>query len=148
MKLGFLSKLFEGVLSIEKTYNDCDKAISRLGAYNERIAEMRENNEDVDSFPADEKAELDKIVDRAVEGATRLVKMEPGRDWPGVFREMHKNLANIYFELHEYDKVREECETLHSYGKVGQQDAEEVLQKLSDKENNKVDSLEEAQSAV
>ena len=32
MKLGFLSKIFEGALSIEKTYNQCDAALSELKA--------------------------------------------------------------------------------------------------------------------
>ena len=61
---------------------------------------------------------------------------------------MHKNLATIYFELHEYDKVREACEKLRNYGEVGRQDAEEVLQKLKDKEGGKVDTREEAIATV
>jgi hypothetical protein len=148
MKFGFLSKIFEGALSIEKTYNECDKAINKLSAYNERIEEMQKNNEDLSSFPADEKAELDAIVDRAIEGATRLVNLEPERNWPGVFREMHKNLANIYFELHEYNKVREECKKLDNYGEAGRQDAEEVLQKLADQESGKVNSPEDAAAGM
>ena len=110
---------------------------------------MEKNGEDLGRFPADEKAELNEIVNHAIEGATRLVNLESTRNWPGVFREMHKNLANIYFELHEYDKVREKCEKLNKdYGEVGRQDAEEVLQKLSDKESGKVDSPEEAAAAT
>ena len=56
MKLGFLSKIFEGALSIERTYNDCDKALSKLGTYNERIEEMQKNGEDVSRFPAEEES--------------------------------------------------------------------------------------------
>ena len=145
MKLGFLSKIFEGALSIERTYNDCDKALNRLGAYNERIEEMQKNGEDVSRFPAEEKAELDKIVNNAIQGATRLINLESTRNWPGVFREMHKNLANIYYELHDYDRVHEECDKLKAdYGETGRQDAEEVLEKLADKQNGKTDSPEEA----
>ena len=148
MKWNFLSKIFDGAVSIEKVYNDCDKAIYKLRAYNERVEKMRENHEDVSRFPADEKATLDQIVNHAIEKATQLVNMEPERNWPGVFREMHKNLATIYFELHEYDKVREACEKLRNYGEVGRQDAEEVLQKLKDKEGGKVDTREEATATV
>ena len=148
MKWNFLSKIFDGAVSIEKVYNDCDKAINKLRAYNERVEKMRENHEDVSRFPAEEKAALDQIVNRAIEKATQLVNMEPERNWPGVFREMHKNLATIYFELHEYDKVREACEKLRNYGEVGRQDAEEVLQKLKDKEGGKVDTREEATATV
>ena len=149
MKLGFLSKIFEGALSIERTYNDCDKALNKLGAYNERIEEMQKNGEDISRFPAEEKAELDEIVDNAIQGATRLINLESTRNWPGVFREMHKNLANIYYELHDYDRVHEECEKLKAdYGEIGRQDAEEVLEKLEDKENGKTDSSEEVAATM
>lgn len=145
MKLGFLSKIFEGALSIERTYNDCDKALNKLGAYNERIEEMQKNGEDVSRFPAEEKAELDEIVNHAIQGATRLINLESTRNWPGVFREMHKNLANIYYELHDYDKVHAECEKLKAdYGEIGRQDAEEILEKLEEQENGKTDSSAEA----
>ena len=39
MKFGFLSKIFEGALSIEKTYNQCDKALGELKAYNQKRQE-------------------------------------------------------------------------------------------------------------
>ncbi len=149
MKLGFLSKIFEGALSIERTYNDCDKALNKLGAYNERIEEMEKNGENASSFPAEEKAELDEIVDTAIQGATRLINLEPTRNWPGVFREMHKNLANIYYELHDYDKVHAECDKLKAdYGEVGRQEAEEILEKFGDKENGNTDSSEEAAATM
>ena len=149
MKLGFLSKIFEGALSIERTYNDCDKALNKLGAYNERIEEMQKNGENASSFPAEEKAELDEIVGNAIQGATRLINLESTRNWPGVFREMHKNLANIYYELHDYDKVHEECDKLKAdYGEVGRQEAEEILEKFEDKENDNTESSEEAAAAM
>ena len=149
MKLGFLSKIFEGALSIERTYNDCDKALNKLGAYNERIEEMQKNGEDVSRFPAEEKAALDEIVNHAIQGATRLINLESTRNWPGVFREMHKNLANIYYELHDYDKVHAECEKLKAdYGEIGRQDAEEILEKLEEQENGKTDSSAEAAATM
>ena len=149
MKLGFLSKIFEGALSIERTYNDCDKALNKLGAYNERIEEMQKNGEDISRFPAEEKAELDEIVDHAIQGATRLINLESTRNWPGVFREMHKNLANIYYELHDYDKVHEECDKLKAdYGEVGRQEAEEILEKFEDKGNGNTESSEEAAATM
>lgn len=141
MKFGFLSKIFEGVLSIEKTYNQCDKALGALRAYNEK--RKQENA----AFSASEKAELNNIVDTAIENATRIVEKEGERNWPGVFREMHKNLANIYLELDEYDKVREACERLQNYGEVGKLDAEEVTKNLNERENGESSSTpEETQS--
>ncbi len=129
MRFGFFSRMFEGVLSIEKTYNQCDKALGDLRAYNEK-----QKQENV-PFSASEKAELDNVVSIAIENATKIVDKEGERNWPGVFREMHKNLANIYLELEEYDRVREECELLQNYGEVGKLDAEEVIKNLNQREN-------------
>ena len=100
MKLRFLSKILEGALSIEKTYNQCDRAVSELKAYNEKRqqADFRISDE--------EKSDLNEVVNDAIANATRIVDKEGGRNWPGVFREMHKNLASIYLELDEHDKVR------------------------------------------
>lgn len=148
MKWNFLSKIFEGAIGIERTYNDCDKALKELGKYNERIEELQENNEDISSIPETEKAALDEIVDHAIDRAKRLLSKESDRNWPGVFREMHKNLANIYFERHDYDKVPEACEQLSKYGEVGRQEAEEIMQKLRDKQGGTTDTPEEAVSAV
>ena len=128
MKLGFLSRFFEGVLSIEKTYNQCDKALSDLKAYNEKRQEAGFRISDAD------KAELDEVVDIAITNATRIIDKEGERNWPGVFREMHTNLAKLYLELDEHDKVRAACERLQDYGETGRLDADEVLESLKEKE--------------
>ncbi|MCY3724583.1 hypothetical protein F4X88_18150 [Candidatus Poribacteria bacterium] len=129
MKLGFLSRMFEGALSIEKTYNQCDKALSDLQAYNEKrkAADFQISTE--------EKAELDEVVNTAITNATRIVDKEGERNWPGVFREMHTNLAKLYLELDEHDKVRAECERLQDYGETGRLEADEVLESLKEKED-------------
>ena len=84
----------------------------------------------------EEKAGLDEVVNTALENATRIIDKEGERNWPGVFREMHKNLASLYLELDEHDKVRAACERLQDYGEVGKQDAEEVMQSLKEKEDS------------
>ena len=140
MKLGFLSKIFEGALSIEKTYNDCDKAINQLREHSEKIQQMEENGEDVNSLPEAEKSALDEVVNNAIAKATQLLSKESARNWPGVFREMHKNLGTIYLEQHEYDKAREKCEQLKKYGEVGRLDAEELMQRVQDGEAGKTDT--------
>ncbi|MDE0325051.1 MAG: hypothetical protein OXN27_14140 [Candidatus Poribacteria bacterium] len=130
MKFGFLSKIFEGALSIEKTYNQCDKALGELKAYNQKRQEADFRISD------EEKAALDEVVNIALENATRIIDKEGERNWPGVFREMHKNLANLYLELDEHDKVRAACENLQNYGEVGRLDADEVMQSLKEKEDS------------
>lgn len=128
MQFKFISKIFEGALSIEKTYNQCDKAIGQLKAYNEKRKQPDFRMSD------EEQAALDAVVDTALRNANRIIDKEGERNWPGVFREMHKNLANIYMELDEHDKVRAACERLQDYGEVGKLDAEEVLESLKEKE--------------
>ncbi len=130
MKFGFLTKIFEGALGIEKTYNQCDKAIGQLKAYNEKRKQPDFRMSD------EEQAALDTVVDTALKNANRIIDKEGERNWPGVFREMHKNLANIYMELDEHDKVRAACERLQEYGEVGKLDAEEVLESLKEKEDS------------
>ena len=144
MKLGFLSKIFEGALSIEKTYNVCDKAINQLRQHNEKIKQMEENGEDVNSLPAAEKSALDEVVNNAITKATQLLSKESERNWPGVFREMHRNLGTIYLEQHEYDKAREKCEQLKNYGEVGRLDAEDLLQRVEDSETGKTEEATES----
>ena len=128
MKLGFLSKIFEGALSIEKTYNQCDAALSQLKAYNENRQQPEFQ------ISVEEKAELDEAVNTAITNATRIIDREGDRNWPGVFREMHKNLADLYLELDEPDKVRAACERMQDYGEVGRQEADEILESLKEKE--------------
>ncbi len=130
MKFGFISKIFEGALSIEKTYNQCDKALGQLKAYNEKRKQPDFRMSD------EEQAALDAVVDTALKNANRIVDKEGERNWPGVFREMHKNLASLYMELDEHDKVRAACERLQDYGEVGKLDAEEVLESLKEKEES------------
>lgn len=130
MKFGFISKIFEGALSIEKTYNQCDKALGQLKAYNEKRKQPDFRMSD------EEQAALDDVVNTALRNANRIVDKEGERNWPGVFREMHKNLATLYMELDEHDKVRAACERLQDYGEVGKLDAEEVLESLKEKEES------------
>ena len=80
------------------------------------------------------KRPLDEVVNTAITDATRIIDKEGERNWPGVFREMHKNLASLYLELDEHDKVRTACERLQDYGETGRLDADEVLQSLKEKE--------------
>lgn len=128
MKLGFLSKIFDGALSIEKTYNQCDAALSQLKTYNENRQQPEFQ------ISVEEKAALDEAVNTAITNATRIVDREGDRNWPGVFREMHKNLADLYLELDEPDKVRAACERMQDYGEVGRQEADEILESLKEKE--------------
>ena len=115
---------------MKKHITNAIAALSELKAYNQKRqeADFRISNED--------KAALDEVVNTAITDATRIIDKEGERNWPGVFREMHKNLASLYLELDEHDKVRAACERLQDYGETGRLDADEVLQSLKEKEDS------------
>ena len=116
----FLAKFFEGRIDIEGAYNQCDRAVSQLQAY-------KENPE---RFTGDKKEQFDLVVNNAIVSATQFVDMEMGggRQWPGIFREMHKYLATIYFEQGLVDKAEWHFLKLKEYGVEG--DYDEIHEKF------------------
>jgi len=129
MKWDFITKIFQGTINIEKTYKSCDRALDRLKDY----------NKNPDAFDSDRKADMDDMVKEAEEGAKRILSLKEEKSWPGVFREMHKNLATMYMEMGRNDDAREQCNHLLEYGEVGRIDSEEVLRELSDRESGKTE---------
>ncbi|HID55384.1 TPA: hypothetical protein EYP37_02555 [Candidatus Poribacteria bacterium] len=120
--------LFDGMINIERSYKACDRALDMLKKY-------KENPKAFDD--PEKKAEMDETIDEAIKAAKKIVSLEGKKNWPGVFREMHKNLANIYIGLGMFDEARAEIEKLKEFGEVGRQDAEEVSQNLERELNAK-----------
>ena len=118
--LKFIARLFEGSVDIERTYGHCDQAIGLLQSY----------NENPDEFSEKKKTNMDETVEVAIREATNLISLEGEKNWIGVFREMHSNLASIHLELGDRDKVDYHCKKLAEYGEPGRLDAEEILEKL------------------
>ena len=114
----FLTKFFEGWIDIEGAYNQCDKAVSQLQAY-------KANPE---SFTGQKKEKFDLVVSNAIASANQFVdmEMEGGRNWPGIFREMHKYLATIYFQQGLIDKAERHFLKLKEYGLEGERDYDEI----------------------
>ena len=110
----FLTKFFEGWIDIEGAYNQCDKAVSQLQAY-------KANPE---SFTGQKKEKFDLVVSNAIASANQFVdmEMEGGRNWPGIFREMHKYLATIYFQQGLIDEAERHFLKLKEYGLEGERD--------------------------
>jgi len=119
-----LFSFFKGHINIEKVYKDCDKALDVLRKY----------EKNPDAFDEEKKKEMQETVQYAYDKVERLLSKEDEKNWPGVFREMHKNLANIYMYEGKYQKSREECEKLREFGEVGRLDAEEVMKELKERE--------------
>lgn len=124
MKLLNIFNIFDGMVNIEKTYRVCDRALDLLKKYKEDPKSFEENPE--------KKADLDGTVNEAIERAKRIISLEGKKNWPGVFREMHKNLANIYIQLGRFDEAKAEIERLREFGEVGRQDAEEMTKALQE----------------
>ena len=70
-------------------------------------------------MPETEKSALDEVVNNAIAKATQLLSKESERNWPGVFREMHRNLGTIYLEQREYDKAREKMRAVEEVRRGG-----------------------------
>ena len=126
--LKFIARLFQGSMDIERTYGNCDRAISLLQSY----------NEDPNGFSEKKKTDMNETVELAIREATDLINMEGERNWVGVFREMHLNLASIHLELGNREKVDHHCQQLANYGEPGRLDAEEVLEKLNSTQSSTV----------
>jgi len=126
--------IFDGSINIEKTYKACDKALDVLKKY----------EKNPDAFKGEEKTKMEESVQHAYEVVNALLSKEGVKSWPGVFREMHKNLANMYMYEGKYEKTREECEKLKTFGEVGRLDVEEVMKELSARESGSEESEESA----
>ena len=127
MKWDFITKFFQGNVNIEKTYKSCDKALGLLKDY----------NKNPNAFTGEKKLDMDEIVKEAEDMAKRILNLEGDKNWPGVFREMHKNLATMYLDMERYDDAREQCNQMLEYGEVGRMESEEVLQQIGDRESGK-----------
>jgi len=127
MKWDFITKFFQGNVNIEKTYKSCDKALGLLKDY----------NKNPNAFTGEKKADMDEMVKEAEDMAKRILSLEGEKNWPGVFREMHKNLAAMYLDMERYDDAREQCNQMLEYGEVGRMESEEVLQQIGDRESGK-----------
>ncbi len=127
MKWDFITKIFQGTVNIEKTYKTCDKVLDMLKDY----------NKNPDAFTGEKKIDMDDMVKEAEDMAKKIVSLKGEKSWPGVFREMHKNLATMYMEMAKYDDAREQCNEMTEYGEVGRMESESILQEISDRESGK-----------
>ena len=127
MNWDFITKFFQGSVNIERTYKSCDKALGVLKDYNKNPG----------AFTGEKKVDMDDIVKEAEDMAKKILSFKGEKNWPGVFREMHKNLATMYLETGRYDDAREQCHQMSEYGEVGRMDSEDILQKINDRETGK-----------
>lgn len=119
--------IFDGAINIEKTYKLSDKAVDLLKKY----------NKNPDAFKGVKKRELEETVQQGYEAVKKILDKEGQKNWPGVFREMHESLANIYMYKGKYEESKEEIEKLRNFGQVGKLEAERIMKELKERQEDK-----------
>ncbi len=114
-KLGKIFHTVDG--EIQRAYQAYDKASDILDARDK-------------SPNFDRQKELDELVAEAEKLALELLeKYENNKGWPGVFREMHINLARIYMRTGRYESALKECEKVAQYNPG---DADELREAINE----------------
>lgn len=72
--------------------------------------------------------ELEEALKEAEKRATELLKNYEGvKSWPGIFREMHMNLARLYLKTEKYDEALKECEKIDQYNPIDSAELREAI---------------------
>jgi len=102
---------------IQRTYQAYDRAAGLLDA--------RDRNPDFNRTQ-----ELEESVKEAEKLALGLLESYEGsKNWPGIFREMHMNLARIWVRTGRYEEARKECDKIAEYNPM---DAEELRETVEE----------------
>ena len=101
---------------IQSAYQSYDRASDFLGA--------RDRNPDFSRTQ-----ELEEAVKEA-ETLSRdlLANYEGNKSWPGVFREMHMNLARICLKTERYEEALKECDKVAEYNPMDAEELREAVQ--------------------
>jgi len=73
--------------------------------------------------------ELDDMVAETEKLITELLNNYEGKkNWPGVFREMHMNLARIWMRTGRHEDAMKQCDKVAEYNPVDADELREVIQ--------------------
>ena len=73
--------------------------------------------------------ELAERVKEAEELALKLLEdYEEVKIWPGIFREMHMNLARLYLQTERYEEALKECDKVAKYDPIDAEQIRETVQ--------------------
>lgn len=116
-----------------------DGEIQRAYEAYDRASEILDARDKNPNF--DRQKELEELVREAERLAKELLeKYEGKKNWPGVFREMHMNLARIFLRTGRFDEAYKECEKVAGYNPV---DAEELREAINTAvSGKKIDSIQ------
>lgn len=101
---------------IQNAYQAYDKASDLLG--------QREKNPEFNRT-----ADLEEAVKETETLTLELLEnYEETKSWPGVFREMHMNLARLWLQTGKYDEALEQCEMIAKYNPLDAEELREAVQ--------------------
>jgi len=116
---------------IQRAYSAYDKVSDLLNARDKNPDFGRQN-------------ELDESI-KEVETLTNelLENYETTKGWPGVFREMHMNLARVYMKIGRFDESEKECAKVEEYDPIDAEELREALHEIMSGKNIESSKLEE-----
>ena len=101
---------------IQRAYQAYDRASAILGQRDKDPAFSRTQ-------------ELEERVKEAEELALKLLKSyEEVKSWPGIFREMHMNLARLCLQTERYEEALKECDKVGKYDPIDAEQIRETVQ--------------------
>jgi regulator of sirC expression with transglutaminase-like and TPR domain len=108
---------------IQRAYQAYDRASDILSARDKNPDKFNKTNE------------LEEQVKEAEQLALELLKNYEGtKSWPGVFREMHMNLARLYLQTGRYEEASKQCDEVANYNPL---DAEELRERVEEAKTGK-----------
>ncbi len=114
--------------ALGKIFHTVDGEIQRAYQAYDKASDILDARDKSPNF--DRQSELDELVTSAEKLALELLeKYEGNKSWPGVFREMHINLARIYMRTGRYESALKECEKVAQYNPG---DADELREAINE----------------
>ena len=101
---------------IQGAYQSYDRASDLLNA--------RDKNPNFDRGK-----DLEEALEESEGLALDLLKNYEGvKSWPGIFREMHMNLARLYLKTERYEEALKECDKVAEYNPMDAEELREAVQ--------------------
>jgi regulator of sirC expression with transglutaminase-like and TPR domain len=117
---------------IERAYNAYDRASDLLTARDKNPVEFNRTQE------------LQDALKEAESLATELLKKYEGvKSWPGIFREMHMNLARLWLKTEKFDDAMKACDKVAEYGAADAEELREAVREAMSGKKLEATSLDE-----
>jgi len=122
-------KLKEVREKISEFFHTKDGEIQR--AYNayDRVTGLLDERDRNPNF--DRTKELEESVKETETLTLELLKnYEGNRNWPGVFSEMHMNLARIWMRTGKYEEALKECDRVAEYNSIDAEELRDIVKEV------------------